>query len=236
MIPKTIHYCWFGRNPLPQSALKCIESWKRVMPDYEVKEWNEDNFDINMFPYAADAYAAGKYAFVSDVARFWILQKEGGVYFDTDVEAVRPLDDLIDGLGGGGMMGWETPGGDGSFNVNPGLMVAMPAGLPACQEILDGFAKLSYYRPDGTWNGYTMIPMVGDLLQRHGLKMDGTRQTVSGVTIFPADYFCPMDALTGRIVITGNTRSIHRFSMSWMYPWTRLRLRFTRYIRRLLRH
>ena len=95
MIPKVIHYCWFGRNPLPPLAIKCIESWKKFLPDYEIKGWNEDNFDVNIIPYTQEAYQAKKYAFVSDYARFWILYKYGGIYFDTDVEVIRPLDDII---------------------------------------------------------------------------------------------------------------------------------------------
>ena len=105
MIPKIIHYCWFGRNPLPELALKCIASWKKYMPDYEIKEWNEDNFDVNIIPYTAEAYAQKKYAFVSDYARFWILYRYGGIYFDTDVEVIRPIDDII---ARGNFMGFET--------------------------------------------------------------------------------------------------------------------------------
>ena len=96
MIPKIIHYCWFGRNPLPESAIKCINSWKKFFPDYEIKEWNEDNFDVNIIPYTAEAYEAKKYAFVSDYARFWILYHFGGIYFDTDVEVIKPFDDILE--------------------------------------------------------------------------------------------------------------------------------------------
>ena len=102
MIPKIIHYCWFGRNPLPDSAKKCIESWRKFFPEYEIKEWNEDNFDVHLIPYVEEAYNAKKYAFVSDYARFWILYFYGGVYFDTDVEVIRPMDDI---LAKGGFMG-----------------------------------------------------------------------------------------------------------------------------------
>ena len=96
MIPKIIHYCWFGRNPLPESAIKCINSWKKFFPDYEIKEWNEDNFDVNIIPYTKEAYEAKKYAFVSDYARFWILYHHGGLYFDTDVEVIKAMDDIIE--------------------------------------------------------------------------------------------------------------------------------------------
>ena len=121
MIPKTIHYCWFGRNQLPPLAIKCIESWKRYLPDYEIKEWNEDNFDVNIIPYTREAYAVKKYAFVSDYARFWILYKYGGLYFDTDVEIIKPLDDII---ARGPFMGCEKDAmsdGATALAVAPGL-------------------------------------------------------------------------------------------------------------------
>ena len=96
MIPKIIHYCWFGGNPLPESAKKCIASWRKFLPDYQIKEWNEDNFDVNSIPYTQEAYEAKKYAFVSDYARFWILYKYGGLYFDTDVEVIKSFKELLE--------------------------------------------------------------------------------------------------------------------------------------------
>ena len=96
MIPKVIHYCWFGRKPLPPLAMKCIESWKKFFPDYEIRQWNEDNFDVEIIPYTREAYEVGKYAFVSDYARFWILYHYGGLYFDTDVEVIKYFNEIID--------------------------------------------------------------------------------------------------------------------------------------------
>ena len=110
MIPKIIHYCWFGRNELPKSALRCIDSWRKHFPDYEIKEWNEDNFDVDMMPFTREAYARKKYAFVSDVARFWILYHHGGLYFDTDVEVIRPMHDIV---ARGAFMGIEVECGNG---------------------------------------------------------------------------------------------------------------------------
>ena len=95
-IPRVIHYCWFGRNPLPESAAKCIDSWKKFLPDCRIKEWNEDSFDIGIIPYTKDAYQAGKFAFVSDYARFWAIYNEGGIYFDVDLELIKPIDDLLE--------------------------------------------------------------------------------------------------------------------------------------------
>lgn len=234
MIPKTIHYCWFGRTPLPESARKCIDSWRQVMPDFEIKEWNEDNFDVHFTPYTSQAYAARNYAYVSDVARFWILQREGGVCFDTDVEALRPVDDLLAEAHDGGLMGWETRSISGKWRINPGLIVAMPIAFPLCEEILDAFGRMSFYKDDGTVNDYTMMPLIADLLRARGLVMDGSRQTVGRLTVLPADYFCPLDRLTGRLHVTQNTRTIHHCTMSWM-PWTtRVRLNFMRMVRYLL--
>lgn len=119
-IPKIIHYCWFGGKPLPKSAIKCINSWKKLFPDYEIREWNESNFDVNMIPYTKEAYVAKKYAFVSDFARFWILHEYGGIYFDTDVEVIRPMTDI---LLKGAYFGMEN-----YSSINPGLGMAAPIG------------------------------------------------------------------------------------------------------------
>ena len=140
MIPKVIHYCWFGRNPLPDSALKCIESWKKYLPDYDIKEWNEDNFDVNIIPYTAEAYKLKKYAFVSDYARFWILYKYGGLYFDTDVEVIKPMDDII---ARGPFMGLEKE--DLSVEkrnlINSGLGLGMRKGEVVLLDILKSYEK-----------------------------------------------------------------------------------------------
>ncbi len=211
MIPKVIHYCWFGRNPLPKMAVKCIASWMKFLPDYEIKEWNEDNFDVNIIPYTKDAYADGKYAFVSDYARFWILYHYGGVYFDTDVEVIKPMDDII---ARGPFMGMEIPGDD--CKIAPGLGLAVEARNPIYEAILEGFAKLDYYLPGGLRNPYTMIPMVTDIMKSKGLNGIDSIQDVEGIFIYAPDYFNPLDDATGRLRKTENTRTIHWFMKSWM--------------------
>ena len=230
MILKIIHYCWFGRNPLPADAQKCIASWKKYLPDYEIKEWNEDNFDVNALPYTQDAYAAKKYAFVSDYARFKVLYEEGGVYFDTDVEVIRPMDDIIEK---GAFMGWETENNQGIQKVAPGLCLGAPNGHPLYQEILTAYKDLSFYKEDGSYNPYSMIPLVTDLLLKHGMRNDGSTQCVADTTIYAADYFCPMDALTGKVTKTNNTRSIHWYSMSWLDKKRQHRAKLIRPFRRI---
>ena len=230
VIPKIIHYCWFGRNPLPKSAKKCIASWKKYLPDYEIKEWNENNFDVNIIPYTRDAYGAKKYAFVSDYARFWILYHYGGVYFDTDVEVIRPIDDLIEK---GAFMGWEKPNNAGTPSIAPGLGLAAPKGQPFYEVVLDGFINLNFYKKNGDRNPYTMIPMVTDILIKRGLTRDDSLQIIDDIFFYPSEYFCPMNAITGRITITENTYTIHWYSMSWLLSIVHLRVRLMRIARRL---
>lgn len=212
MIPKKIHYCWFGRNPLPESALKCIASWKKFLPDYEIIEWNEDNFDVNSIPYTRQAYEAKKYAFVSDYARFKILHEHGGLYFDTDVEVIRPMDDIISA---GPFMGFEknlnTQNNNNAPGVNPGLGLGAYPGMKVYSEIIDFYKSKNFNIEDGTVVTYTTA-----ILLQKGLNEKNVRQTVAGITLYPTDVFCPMDSTTGIVTVTPNTVSIHHYSCSWI--------------------
>ena len=228
MIPKVIHYCWFGRTPLPKVALKCIASWRRYFPDYEIIEWNEDNFDVNIIPYTRDAYSDRKYAFVSDYARFWILYHFGGVYFDTDVEVIKPMDDIIER---GPFMGLEIAGNN--CKINPGLgLSAMPED-PIYEVILASFAGLDYYLPDGSRNLYTMIPMVTDIMSSSGLDGSEQIQYLAGVYIYSPDFFNPLDDATGRLRITPSTRTIHWYMKSWMPRENKVKTWLKRILRRI---
>lgn len=223
MIPKIIHYCWFGRNPKPKSALKCIASWKRFFPDYEIKEWNEDNFDINLIPYTKEAYEAKKFAFVSDYARFWVLYHYGGVYFDTDVEVIKPMDDVLDK---GGFMGCEIDTGD-LYSVNPGVGIAVEPFHPLYKNLLDMYDGLPFYLENGEINPFAIVRITTTVLLKHGLQKKPYIQKVQGITIYPADYFNPLDDATGRLITTSNTRSIHWYSKTWL-PTSPLKTKLTR--------
>lgn len=222
MISKTIHYCWFGNNPLPEDAKKCIASWTEYFPDYEIKEWNESNFDLNCCDYIKEAYQAKKWAFVSDYARFWILYHYGGLYFDTDVEVIKAMDDLIEK---GSFMG-EEPSGAGStglkensavicFAVAPGLGLAAAPGLGLYKEILDYYSTQHFLNPDGSINQETVVTRTSNILKRHGFKGNGSIECIDDVYIYPPEYFCPMNYTTGKMTITENTRSIHHYSATW---------------------
>ncbi len=232
MIPKIIHYCWFGGNPLPKSAQKCIASWKKFFPDYEIREWNESNYDVQKIPYIREAYAAKKYAFVSDYARFDLLYHHGGLYFDTDVEVIRPFDDILEN---GAFMGCETDGTGqgGSISVAPGLGIAAEAGMPLYGEILAHYGALSFLQPDGKKQPETVVHHTTNILRRHGLTDLPGKQTVAGVTVYPKDYFNPLNNNTGKLDKTPNTHSVHRYSMTWLPRRDRVRSRITRVFHRL---
>ena len=249
MIPKIIHYCWFGGNPLPESAKKCIASWKKYLPDHQIWQWSEKpshananhnpnglfpthplgegekngkendlfdkilGFDVNIIPYTQQAYEAKKYAFVSDYARFWILYKYGGLYFDTDVEIIKPLDDIISQ---GPFMGIEVRAKDGEYpRVNPGLGLGATPGMELYRLLLDKYATLKFLNEDGSLNQKTIVKYNTEVLQEQGLLQSNEIQVVSGVWIYPADYFNPLDSLTGKLKLTDNTRSIHWYMNSW---------------------
>lgn len=215
MIPKIIHYCWFGGNPLPDDAQKCIASWKRYLPDYDIKEWNESNFDVNCCPYVKEAYEAKKYAFVSDYARFKVLYNEGGLYFDTDVEIIEDMTHIINA---GNFMGFEKSLATRDSNcgaklgVNPGIGFGIEAKLPFIREMLNFYeAKIHFVIEEGTVVDYTT-----DMFRKYGFQEEHKLQKIADITIYPADYFCPMDSTTGIIAKTENTVSIHHYSCSWL--------------------
>lgn len=214
MIPKVIHYCWFGGNELPESALNCIESWKKYCPDYEIKEWNESNFDINSCAYVKEAYEAKRWAFVSDYARFKILYENGGVYFDTDVELIRPIDDMI---ARGSFMGAENTvsGKKGNLMVNPGLGVAVAPKDALYRELTEAYHTRHFMKADGSLNLKTVVAYTTELLKKKGLEERNEIQEVAGIYVYPKEFFCPMDYETGELSVTEQTRSIHHYSATW---------------------
>lgn len=207
-IPRVIYYCWFGRGKQPALVETCIQSWKKYCPDYEIICINEDNFDFSQNQYARQAYEAGKWAFVSDYARLKVLYEKGGVYLDTDVELIRPLDALLDG---GGYMGFDDNG-----VVSTGLGFACPAGNELVGALLRDYDDIPFLLPDGTCdltpcpdrNTKTMVAL--------GLDVRNQNQVFMGIHLFPEDYFCPIKYYTGKKVITKNTYSIHHFCASWI--------------------
>lgn len=219
MIPNIIHYCWFGGKPIPQDYLRYIDSWRKFLPDYEIKRWDESNYDVNCIPFSSEAYSVGKFAYVSDYARLRILYEQGGVYFDTDVEVIKPIDDI---LTKGPFMAFEkntNAAPDEILNVAVGLGFAVEPHNPIIREILDFYESRHYIYPDGHIEQITIVKIVTDILKKHGLKKSDMPTTVEGITLYPWDYFCPVEFLSSKLEITENTRTIHHYSASWM-SWT----------------
>lgn len=208
MIPKTIHYCWFGGNPLPENIQRFIETWKKYCPGYQIKEWNESNFDIHSLPYVEEAYTNKKWAFVSDVARLNALVSEGGIYMDTDVEVLRNLDNL---LTDNAFLGFE-----GSQYIATNMM-GCEANHPFFKHFLDSYSSRRFVKEDGSLDQTTNVEEITKLLQtKYNLQMNGEEQMVSDIHIYPTDRFSPYDYITGRLTKTPNTYTIHWFDKSWI--------------------
>ncbi|MBQ8299752.1 MAG: glycosyl transferase [Clostridia bacterium] len=230
MISKIIHYCWFGGKPLPELAQKCIASWKKYCPDYEIKEWNENNYDLNSCDYVKEAYASKKYAFVSDYARFDILYRYGGIYFDTDVELIRPIDAIIEQ---GAFMGVEELAigmEQEKISVAPGLGIAAESGMRVYKELLDFYNTIHFIKPDGTLNLETIVSYTTNILLKHGLRISAEIQKIDGITIYPKEYFNPCDMHTKNIVITEKTVSVHHYAGSWLGK----KEKFKRFVRKIV--
>lgn len=208
MIPKIIHYCWFGNGELSELAQKCIASWKKYCPDYEIKQWNETNFDISECKYMKQAYEAKKWGFVPDYARNKIIYENGGFYFDTDVEIVKNLDSLLSEKC---IISFESY----KF-VNGGNIIAGEKGNPVLKELFEIYHTTDFYNSDGTLNT-TPSPFYNTkVLKAFGLQQNNALQRLPYVTVYPTEYFCPKDVTTKILKTTSNTYSIHHFDGSWL--------------------
>ena len=205
MIPKKIHYCWFGKGEYPEIVKRCIQSWKKYCPDYEIILWNEDNYDIKKNCYMKEAYAQKKWAFVSDYARLDIVYQEGGIYLDTDVELIKSLDDLLD------LDSYFAADGCG---INSGLGFGAEKRNPIVKKLLDEYNGVSFMKngkPDLT---PCTIPNTRLFLEKGYNPSDENIQHIMGTTIFPAEYFSPINGMS-EITITENTYGIHHGSRLW---------------------
>jgi len=208
MIPKKIHYCWFGRGDITPLATKCIESWKKYLPDYEIVLWNEDNFDINRNEYVKQAYKSKKYAFVSDYARLYVLYNEGGIYMDVDVEVLKPIDCFLKHEA---FMGFENEVG-----VAPGLILGAEKGNSIIKEIMDVYSTNKFVLSNGKYNLTTIVQYTTDILLSHGLVLNGSLQNIKGIVIYPKTYFCPLTYDSDRTDFSEKTYTIHHFAASWI--------------------
>lgn len=206
MIPKNIHFVWLGGKKKNRQARKCIKSWRKYCPDYQIIEWNEDNFDINSVPYVKEACEAKKWAFASDYIRLYALYNYGGIYMDTDVEVVKPLEEFLSYKA---FLGFERDD-------------AISTGIMACEQGNEMFGDfLSYYddkhfiKENGELDLTTNVTTITNICLEKGLVLNNQHQNIEGVELFPKDYFCPKEYMTGKLNCTDNTYAIHHFAGSW---------------------
>lgn len=220
MIPKIIHYCWFGGNKKPKLIKRCIESWKKFCPDYEIKEWNESNFNINCSDYVKKAYEMKKWAFVADYARFYVLNQYGGVYLDTDVELVKNIDEII--------LRGKFAGFGNNEIVNTGLILATTKDDWLCKKVMDTYVDEKF-----VWDDPSKILAIGrrvtQILIDTGLEPNGQLQIVQDYTIYPKYYFNPTDGdIRGKV--DARAYSIHHYAATWFSPKDRLKNTLRRFI------
>lgn len=219
-IPKIIHYCWFGGNPLPALTIKCIESWKKYLPDYEIKEWNETNFDVHCCQYVEEAYEAKKWAFVSDYVRYYAVYEEGGIYFDTDTEVIKPFDELLNdnAFFGFGTQSMTIP----TFGAIKGHDVL--------KCLLNDYNSRSFIKKDGGYDTSTVNMTTERILtEMFGLVMNGQEQLLDGgIRVYPKEYFFSTDWQTRIITRNPNLYVIHYADGSWMTDEQKLAFRYKR--------
>ena len=212
MIPKIIHYCWFGHNPKSKLMQKCMKSWKKFCPDYQIIEWNEEDVDFSVMPrYVRDAYAAKKWAFVTDYVRLWVIYNYGGVYLDTDVELLKPIDDLLLHRG---FFAFES---NDYRTVATGLGFGGEKGLSILEDLMICYDTLEFHTPDNKKDFMPNTWINWPVFEAHGVVKDDSLQVIDDdVVIYPGEYFDPMEGyLREKINITPNTYSIHHYTMSW---------------------
>lgn len=207
MIPKVIHYIWVGGAPLSPLAEKCIESWKKFCPDYEIIRWDETNFDINENKYCCEAYENKKWAFVSDYMRVKILYENGGIYMDTDVEVIAPLDEFLSDKA---FSGFEN-----DWSIPTGIM-ACEKNHPFFKMLTDSYSNRSFLNENGEIDVTTNVVAITEICKENGFVPNGQKQEILDVIYYPKDYFCPKDLQTLKTVITPNTKTIHHFDGSWL--------------------
>lgn len=207
MIPKIIHYCWFGEKPLDPKVIRNINSWKKYCPNYKIVQWNESNFDVKKYQFAYEAYKKRQWAFVSDVARLDIVYNNGGFYLDTDVELLRSLDCFRKNK--------VFFAREDNFTVNTGVGFGSEPYYRIVLKNLLEYEEKHFINNDGTLNKILCVDVTTNLLSQMGFKPSKKIQIKKFVKIYPRDYFCPIRIGSGRMVITKNTVSIHHYEASW---------------------
>lgn len=207
MIPKIIHYCWMSGDAYPELVEKCIASWKRIMPDYKIIEWNSKNFDYCSNDYAKQAYDVKKWAFVSDYVRLKVLYEYGGIYLDSDIEVFKRFDDLLENKAFTGFENKES--------IGPWLLASEPRN-PLFKEFLDDYDNRVFLLENKRFDLTPNPVILTNILYKHGFECNGELQKLKDITIYPKVYFCPKDFATGKVDFSINNYCIHYFNGGWL--------------------
>lgn len=206
MIPKIIHYCWFGRNPIPKHLQKCMDSWSEILPDYEIMRWDEESFDVESTAWTKEAYEKKKYAFVSDYVRLVALKQFGGIYFDTDVFVKKPFDSLLPNRA---FMGFEN-----DLYLTSAVM-GFESHFPLVDEFLQTYRNQHFLTENGEINNMANVVMMTEICKKHGLIINNQEQEVADVLVLPKEFFCPLDFYHNDHT-TSDTMTVHMFDASWL--------------------
>lgn len=206
MIPKIIHYCWFGRGEMPKIIKKCMKSWKKYCPDWQIVRWDEDSFDINSTLWTKQAYEAKKYAFVADYVRLKALSEMGGVYMDTDQELIKPLDPFMDKEMFVGFMS--------DINISAGVIGSEPK-HSVVMQMLDYYRNRSFVKENGEVDLKPNTKWMTDIMVERGLVINDEYQVLDGVHVYPRTYFCPTSCVSIEDYRSKDTVSLHHWAMTW---------------------
>lgn len=206
-IPRIIHYCWFGPKKIPEMEQMCIASWKKKLPDYKIMFWNEQNFDVNSVSYVREAYEKEKYAFVSDYVRMYALYNYGGVYFDTDVEVLKPLDNFLNDTA---FIGFEN-----KTMIGTGIIGA-ERHSEIFEKMLDYYNKHNFIDDNGNIDTTTNVQIISRLLKDQAFEPHNSEQQLPKIHIYERDVFCPKKMDDGTFAVTERSVTIHRFAGSWL--------------------
>lgn len=226
MIPKKIHYCWFGKGKKSKMFKKCYESWVKFFPDYEIIEWNESNFDINSNKYVKQAYESKKYAFVSDYARLKILYEQGGIYFDTDVEVLKPLSEEIL------KEGYFAKEQDDK--ISTGLGFSVPPKCKIIKIMLDDYENINFIDDNGKMDLTPCPTRNTESLKKYGYIIDKNNLPLDNIKTYNRDYFCGYDLKNNHYIISEKTYTVHHYDASWKSKSSQQKTKLKRIISKLI--
>lgn len=207
-IPKIIHYCWFGRGEKPEIVKQCIKSWEKILKDYEIREWNEDTFDISINDFVKEAYENKKYAFVSDYVRVYALYNFGGIYMDTDVEVFKSFDEYLNNES---FWGFEV----GNYIATS--TIGASKGNKVIKTFLESYEGKGFLNNDGSFNITTNVKIVSEIFEKLGATLNGEYQEIKEVgAIYPIEIFSPYDYRYYEILKTEKTICMHHYYKSWL--------------------